>query len=99
MDQISARHKKLVARSSFFYFAKLVDTLQPLSFKLAPRYNYIPNISASLQSYGRKRRFWAADGGALWPQIRLPVEKIVKIRASLNRFCGGNYIDSTKLFV
>jgi hypothetical protein len=49
--QISARCKKLVAVFLFIDFTKLVHALQYLSGKLAPRYNYIPDISTPLQMH------------------------------------------------
>jgi hypothetical protein len=49
--QISAHCKKLVAVRQFIDLAKLVHALQYLSGKLAPRYNYIPEISAPLQMH------------------------------------------------
>ncbi len=54
LDEISARHKKLVGGANLLCLAKLVV-----------RYSYIPYTSAPLQIYSGQWRFWAADGGAL----------------------------------
>jgi hypothetical protein len=60
MNPISARCKKLVL---LIDFAKPVQMLQYLTYKLAPRYNYIPDFSVPLQIDSEHWRFWATEAG------------------------------------
>jgi hypothetical protein len=61
MNQISARCNKPVNREIIYgtYFAKQKKALQHLSYKLAPRYNYILDFSAPLNIHSEHGRFRA----------------------------------------
>jgi hypothetical protein len=83
-------------------FAKQVQTLQNLAYKLTPCYNYIPDFSSPLQInrtlkiLGNGCRL-ANNQHVAVPEISLLVyDEILKISSPVQGICG-RYIDSTKL--